>query len=217
MTGTVEYDSRYGHAPQPHAQSSPMVVDRSHLVRRRSLRRNADRLRHARGRHAPHWGRLFIYLDYRMVAMGACNADLLRLGRRYPPVQWKPISTWVRHLVACIAIGFTFSVWTATLRKITEPMGQTSRPRAISTTSVAIRSTTASLATFILYAAILVGRHVLDSRERLAIQQTETARLNEQLSRRSSALFAARSSRTSSSTRSTPSPASSAKRETTQP
>jgi two-component system, LytTR family, sensor kinase len=34
-----------------------------------------------------------------------------------------------------------------------------------------------------LYGAILLVSHVLDSRERLALQQTETARLNEQLSK----------------------------------
>ena len=35
----------------------------------------------------------------------------------------------------------------------------------------------------ILYGAILLVSHLLDSRERLAFQQTETARLNEQLSK----------------------------------
>jgi sensor histidine kinase YesM len=38
------------------------------------------------------------------------------------------------------------------------------------------------LAYFILYAAILMVRYMLDSRERLALQETEAARLNQQLS-----------------------------------
>lgn len=135
----------------------------------------------AEGMHH-NWGRLFIALLIGWLPWALATPIILRLGRRYPPVQWKPISTWIRHLATCIAISFTFSVWTAALEKLLNPWakmpGPEPFPQLLSQTFY-----NGIFAALILYATVLLVGRVLDSRERLAFQQTETARLNEQLSK----------------------------------
>ncbi len=135
----------------------------------------------AEGMHH-NWGRLFLCLLIGWLPWALATPTVLRLGRRYPPVQWKPLSTWIRHLAACLAIGLIFSAWTAALEKLMNPWakvpGPGSFPHLLSQTFY-----NGLLSTFFLYTAILLVGRMLDSRERLALQQTETARLNEQLSK----------------------------------
>ena len=135
----------------------------------------------AEGMHH-NWARLFLCLLIGWLPWALATPTIFRLGRRYPPMRWKPISTWIRHIATCITVGFVFSLWTATLEKLLNPWakipGPEPFPKLLSQTFY-----NGLLSTFVLYATVLLVGYMLDSRERLALEQTETARLNEQLSK----------------------------------
>ena len=57
------------------------------------------------------WVRLFITQLIEWLPWALATPFVLRLARRYPPVKLKPLSTWFRHLAACLVIGFIFSAW----------------------------------------------------------------------------------------------------------
>src|SRR5215510_4733095 len=46
---------------------------------------------------------------------------ILRLGRRYPPVRFKPVSTWMVHILACGTIHFGMAGWNAWLEAMLNP------------------------------------------------------------------------------------------------
>jgi two-component system LytT family sensor kinase len=127
--------------------------------------------------HAWRW--LFLTLFIEWLPWALATPFVLRLGRRFPPTQLRPLSTWLRHFSACIAIDLAFSAWSATLEKLTNPYGG-HRPGNF-LHLVLGKFYGGLLSSFILYTTILLVSYLLDSRERLARQQTEAARLNEQL------------------------------------
>lgn len=133
----------------------------------------------AEGMHH-YWVRLFIMQVVQWLPWAFATPFVLRLGRHYPPVQLRPLSVWGRHFTACIAIGVVYALETAALKKLMNPYADVPGPGPF----LRIFSATfynGLLATLILYTTILLVSYLLDSRERLAHQQAETARLNEQL------------------------------------
>jgi LytS/YehU family sensor histidine kinase len=89
---------------------------------------------------------------------------------------------WLAHLAACAAIGLTFSAWTAGLDILLNPYADVSQSKPFA--HIWLSNFFSGILVFlVLYAAVLVVNYALDSRARLAYQQTETARLNEQLSK----------------------------------
>ena len=126
------------------------------------------------------WGRLFFTSVVEWLPWALATPLVLELGRRYPPSRLRPVSTWFRHLAACLTIDLAFALWSSTLEKLlnpwAEPSGHTTFRRLATE-----KFYSGLLASLILYTAILLVRYVLDSRARIAMQQTETARLNEQL------------------------------------
>lgn len=135
----------------------------------------------AEGMHH-NWGRLFIALLIGWLPWALATPTVLRLGRRYPPIQWRPISTWIRHLAACTAIGLISAAWTAALEKLMNPYANMPGPGTYSRLFLE-KFYSGLLSYLVLYITILLASYMLDSRERLALEQTETARLNEQLSK----------------------------------
>jgi sensor histidine kinase YesM len=127
------------------------------------------------------WVRLFITLLFSWLPWAMATPLVLGLGRRYPVAKWMRFSTWGVHLVACAAIGFLSAGLTALLDLVLNPWGEAARPESFVGILLS-KFYNGFLAYFILYTALLMVRYMLDSRERLALQQTETARLNEQLS-----------------------------------
>ncbi len=107
---------------------------------------------------------------------------VLMLGRRYPPVKVWPISTWIFHVAACAAIGLVHAAWIAGLDMLLNPWADPN-PSARFIPFWLDKFYNGMLSYVILYAAILAISYLLDSRERLARHQTETAQLNEQLSK----------------------------------
>jgi two-component system, LytTR family, sensor kinase len=137
-------------------------------------------MRSERMHHA--WVHLFITMVLTWLPWALATPLVLRLGRRFPPVKLRPLSTWLIHLAACAAIGLVFTAWTTWLERLLNPY-------AISAASGPFAHVWLDkfynwpLATALLYSTILVVNYALEYRERLALQQTETARLNEQLSK----------------------------------
>jgi two-component sensor histidine kinase len=128
------------------------------------------------------WSRLFITYLLSWLPWALATPTVLRLGRRYPPTKLKPLSTWLIHIVVCATIGLTYAAWTASFEVLLDPWAYPSGPKPY-TVVFFNKFYNGLLASSFLYSAILIVSHLLDSRERLAIQQTETARLNEQLSK----------------------------------
>jgi two-component system LytT family sensor kinase len=126
------------------------------------------------------WARLFLTQFVEWLPWALATPFALRLGRRYPPLQLRPLSTWARHIAACIAIGLAFAAWSAAVERALNPFAEMSGP---GTFLQIFRHTfyNSLLSTFVLYATVLLVSYMLDSRERLALQQAEAARLNEQL------------------------------------
>lgn len=126
------------------------------------------------------WGRLFFTSIVEWLPWAIATPLVLELARRYPPIRLKPIAIWVRHLGAMLTIDFAFALWSATLEKLLNPFAEPHHSATFQKI-VAEKFYSGLLASVILYSAIVLVRHVLDSRARLAMQQAETARLNEQL------------------------------------
>jgi two-component system, LytTR family, sensor kinase len=125
------------------------------------------------------WSWLFLTLVMEWMPWALATPFVLRLGHRFPPTQLRPLSTWLRHFAACITIDLAFSAWSATLDKLTNPYAEPNPGKFLHLLSGKFYG--GLLSSIILYGTILLVSYLLDSRERLARQQTETARLNEQL------------------------------------
>jgi hypothetical protein len=126
------------------------------------------------------WGRLFVTLLISWLPWALATPLVLRLGRRYPPTQLRPLSIWLRHIAACVFIGFVFSAWTATLEVWLNPWAKIPGPGHF-LNILSERFDNGLLACSCLYSTILMVGYLLESRERLALQEAEAARLNEQL------------------------------------
>jgi two-component sensor histidine kinase len=128
------------------------------------------------------WAHLFVTLLLSWMPWALATPLVLRLGRRYPPLHLRRFSTWGTHLAACAAIGLVSAAWTTAVEKVLNPWATAPDPGPFSYIWLH-KFYNGLLLYLILYAAILLVSYMLDSRERLALQQTETARLDEQLSK----------------------------------
>jgi two-component system LytT family sensor kinase len=128
------------------------------------------------------WGRLFFMLVLSWLIWLPATPLIQWLGNRFPPIHWHPISTWLIHLAACTGIGLTYSLWTAWLREVLHPWGDSVKHASVPAVAVDVFCYEYHLF-LILYAAILTIYYYLDSRKRLALRETEAARLNEELSK----------------------------------
>ncbi len=128
------------------------------------------------------WGRLFVTLLLSWVPWALATPLVLRLGRRYPVAQWKRASTWGMHLTACLAIGLVSAGLMTSLEVSLNPWLNSFAADPFGHLWLS-KFYNGLLTYVILYGTILLVGFLLDSRERLAVQQTETARLNEQLSK----------------------------------
>ena len=135
----------------------------------------------AEGMHH-YWLRLFFTLLFSWLPWALATPLVLRLGRRYPAAQWRQVSTWLTHLAACAAIGLVYAFWFSVWEELLNPWALSPGPNPFGQLWVQ-KFENGVLSSFILYGIILLVGSMQDSRERLAQQQAETARLNEQLSK----------------------------------
>jgi two-component system LytT family sensor kinase len=135
----------------------------------------------AQGMHHA-WVRLFLTTTFSWVPWALATPFVLQLGDRFYPVKWKPYGAWGVHLLACSGIGLTFTAWDTCLEVLFNPYAYSS----ISGHFVSLwlnKFYNGILSSLVLYAGLLAVSYGLNSRARLARQQTETARLNEELSK----------------------------------
>jgi two-component system, LytTR family, sensor kinase len=136
---------------------------------------------HAQGMHH-YWVRLFATLMLSWLPWALSTPLVVRLGRQFPPVKFRNISTWLIHLGAAASIGLISAAWIALLDVALNPFAESSGPGSFGEIWLP-KFYSGLLSSLILYAFILTISFMLDSRARLALQQTEAARLNEQLSK----------------------------------
>ena len=74
------------------------------------------------------WPQLFVTLLVSWLPWILATPFVMRLGRRYPPVQLRPFSTWVRHLAACATIGLVAAAWIASLEELLNPWAKQPAP-----------------------------------------------------------------------------------------
>jgi len=134
----------------------------------------------AEGHHHA-WLRLFITLLLSWLPWALATPLILALGRRYP-ISFASVFGWLPHLGACAFIGLGSATWSAALEELLNPWLQVPGPDPFAALMMA-RFFTRLVSFLILYAAIIAIGYVLDSRQRLARQETETARINELLTR----------------------------------
>jgi two-component system LytT family sensor kinase len=139
---------------------------------------NIFAMRHAGMHHA--WMKLFIVLTFNWLPWALVTPLVIWLGRRYPPV-WRSPWTWLLHLCVILAIDVVAAAWASALEGVVQPWLPDFESQAFLTTWP-LKISGGLVPAFILYAVILAVTYVLDSKARAAAQQTDTARLNEQLS-----------------------------------
>ncbi|HET6175394.1 MAG TPA: histidine kinase [Candidatus Sulfotelmatobacter sp.] len=135
----------------------------------------------AEGMHH-NWVRLFFTLLFSWLPWILATPLALHLGRRYPPSQWRRVYPFVVHLAACAGIGLMFAAWVTMWESLLNPWAASPGPGPFLQVWVP-KFYGGLLSYLVLYSVTLLVGHLLDSREKLAVQQTETARLNEQLSK----------------------------------
>jgi signal transduction histidine kinase len=128
------------------------------------------------------WPRLLVTLIVSWLVWVLATPTVLRLGRRFPPVRLRPISTWAVHLIACGAIGLLSAAWEALVEELLNPLLKSPSPGPYHTLWFNTFYNELFLYS-IVYAGLLASSYILDSRQRLVHQQIETARLNEQFSK----------------------------------
>jgi two-component system LytT family sensor kinase len=137
-------------------------------------------MRFAEGRrHA--WLPLFIIELATWLPWALATPWIINLARRYPVVRGTTLRTVVMHLVAFLSISAVAEAWSATLQVLFNPWGNRKPPTFWDTWSITLLYQI--LIFVIAYALILTITYLIDSRENIARQMTETARLNEELSK----------------------------------
>lgn len=128
------------------------------------------------------WPQLFVTQLLALVPWIFATPVVQYLGHRFPPVHWKPLYAWLIHLGACLAIAVISATWLAGIEELLNPWAISGGPGEF-VPLLASKFGTDLLSNFVLYVSILAITYVLDSKDRIARQQTETARLNEALSK----------------------------------
>jgi two-component system LytT family sensor kinase len=125
------------------------------------------------------WLRPFLIVFASWLPWALATPYVIKLARRWPIVRRGIFKAMCLHLAAFAAISVTAEGWSALLRVIFDPWHHRSPPTFVNTWSDLLIE---QLMTFVFaYALILTITYVVDSREKMARQMTETARLNEEL------------------------------------
>jgi sensor histidine kinase YesM len=135
---------------------------------------------HAEGRHHP-WQPLFLIELVSWLPWALATPIIVRLARRHPIVGDMSVRTVGVHLAAFAVISTVAESWSALLQVLFNPWGNRKWPTFLDTWST---SFIFQVLTFVIvYALVLTVTYVVSARESMARQVTETARLNEELSK----------------------------------
>ena len=135
----------------------------------------------AEGMHH-NWVSLFVTLFLSWLPWALATPVVMQLDRIAFTGPWKRFWPWIMHIATCAAIGMVFAAWVALMEVWWNPWAASSAPGPFAI--IWLRKFSNGLLSYaILYGIVLLASRVLNSRERLAIQRTEAARLNELLSK----------------------------------
>jgi two-component system LytT family sensor kinase len=127
------------------------------------------------------WGALFFIKTVTWLPWALATPLIIATARRYPTLKKASFEAIRAHVTVILMIGLGYSVWDAFLDVWLNPWANP-EPR----TSLAMLSlykfTSGLLTVVVLYAFVFATTFAIDYRERIARQQLEAARLNEQLS-----------------------------------
>jgi two-component system LytT family sensor kinase len=127
------------------------------------------------------WLRPFLIVFVSWLPWALATPFVIELARRWAIVRGEIFKAMSLHLAAFAVISVTAEGWSALLRVIFDPWHRSSPPTFVNTWSDLLVE---QLTMFVIaYALILTVTYVVDSRDKMARQMTETARLNEELSR----------------------------------
>jgi sensor histidine kinase YesM len=135
---------------------------------------------HAEGRHHP-WPPLFGTELASWLPWALATPFIVGLARQYPVTRGMSMRTIAAHLGAFTALTVVTESWSAWLQVLINPWGSRHWPTFVDTFSTTL--VFQAFTFLIAYALILTVTHLVDARERIARQMTETARLNEELSK----------------------------------
>jgi two-component system, LytTR family, sensor kinase len=128
------------------------------------------------------WVKLFATTVVSWLPWALATSLVLRLRRRLIYAKLLPLLKWLAHAVVCATIGLVFAAWMAWLEILFNPYANLSPPGPFADLCFG-EFYQGVLSSLILYTGIITAGYVLDSKERLVFQQTETARLSELLSK----------------------------------
>lgn len=136
---------------------------------------------HAEGRHHP-WLPLFTIELVSWLPWALATPLVIHLARRFPLAGGSiSVRAVAVHLAAFAAISAVAEAWSTSLQVLFNPWNNRKWPTFVDTWTTSL---TFQVLTFLIaYALILTVTYVVDARERIARQTTETARLNEELSK----------------------------------
>ena len=127
------------------------------------------------------WLRPFLIVLASWLPWALATPFIIVLARRRPIVRGQISKALSLHLAAFVAISVTAEAWSALLRVIFNPWHWSSPPRFMHAWSDLLIE---QLMMFVFaYALILTVTYVVDSREKMALQLIETARLNTEAAR----------------------------------
>src|SRR5258708_4673859 len=135
----------------------------------------------AEGMHH-NWVSLFVTLLLSWLPWALATPVVMQLDRLTFTGTWKRVLSWPTHIAGCAVIGMVCSAWITFLEVLMNPWAKSPAPDPFESLWVH-KFSNGLLSYAILYVIVLLASRVLHSRERIAFQQTETARLNEQLSK----------------------------------
>ena len=139
---------------------------------------NVFAMRHAGMHHV--WMKMFFVLTFEWLPWALVTPWVISLARRHP-LAWKSPRSWVLHLCVIVAIDVVASAWGSALEVVFQPWLPDFESHTFQVTWPT-KIYGGIPPAFILYALILAITYVLDAKARTAAQQTDSARLNEQLS-----------------------------------
>jgi two-component sensor histidine kinase len=127
------------------------------------------------------WTSLFITSVLSWLPWAMATPLVFGLAAKYSAARWRQPGFWARHLAACAAVGAVYAAWVAMWEELLNPWAADAVTPFLQLWPQKFFS--GLLSFVILYGIILLVASIMDSRERLAYQETESARLNEQLSK----------------------------------
>jgi sensor histidine kinase YesM len=135
---------------------------------------------HSEGRHHL-WLPLFATELASWLPWALATPLVIHLARRYPIVRGMTVRTFCVHLAAFALISALAESWSTVLQILFNPWNNRKWPTFVDTWTISLIF---QVLTFLIaYALILTVTYVVDARESMARQMTETARLNEELSK----------------------------------